>query len=95
MNHGIASNCKLWEKIKNKNNTGKASTFYEKLFKLLYLYFFFFTQRYYYVLKYKSECRIKCYFSLILTFNAGAINSLAGAIVQTREKKSLKEKKNV
>lgn len=40
MNHGIASNCKLWEEkknIKNKNNTGKASTFYEKLFKLLYL----------------------------------------------------------
>ena len=85
------------KKVKNKNNTGKASTFYEKLFKLLYLMlllFFFFTQHCDYVLKYKSECRIKCYLSLILTFNVGAINSLAGALCK-QERKKLKRKEKI
>lgn len=62
-------------RIKVYEKNGLASTFYEKLFKLLYLMlsvFFLFT-RCYYVLRYKSECRIKYFFSLILTFNVGSI----------------------
>lgn len=62
-------------RIKVYEKNGLASTFYEKLFKLLYLMLsvFFLFARCYYVLRYKSECRIKYFFSLILTFNVGSI----------------------
>lgn len=83
----------LWEKHE------PATTFYEKFnFKLLYLIQFFFLHLSLRLcLRYKSECRIKYFFSLILTFSGGSIkkiyiprDSLFRCALCKKEKKKLR-----